>query len=92
MARRAACAAAGRLPPKADRRFDAEALAAMSRVFAREASLKVVLEGARWLYGGSPELQRAPAPPMGVDEVLSAQCGLIEDMDLVAEALFGGVR
>lgn len=92
MARRAARAAAGTLLPKADRRFDAEALAAMSRVFAREASLKVVLDGARWLCGASPDVEQSLTSRLGVAEVLSAQCGLLEDMDVVAAALYGGVQ
>ena len=38
---RAAAALDGQLPEKADHRFDAPALAAMSRVFARDAAQKV---------------------------------------------------
>ena len=53
LARRAAAAAEGRLNPKAQTRFGADALAAMSRVFAREASMKVAAEGLRWIGGAS---------------------------------------
>ena len=45
LSRRAALAAEGRLTEKSNRRFDAVALAAMSRIFAREAALKVAEEG-----------------------------------------------
>src|SRR6516165_7026341 len=48
---RAASALDGELPEKADRRFDGSALAAMSRVFAREAALKVACDGLRWVTG-----------------------------------------
>ena len=51
LARRAALMAEGKLNEKANRRFDATALAAMSRVFAREAALKVGEEGLRWVVG-----------------------------------------
>ncbi len=58
LARRAAASAAdGTLPEKADRRFEPAALAAISRVFAREAALKVAEEGVRWLRGAA---SRAP--------------------------------
>src|SRR5665811_594863 len=45
LARRAARSAEGRLNEKANTRFDATALAALARIFAREASLKVAEEG-----------------------------------------------
>ena len=47
--RRAARLAEGRLNGKADRRFDAAALAALCRVFAREAAFKVETDGLRWV-------------------------------------------
>ena len=43
--------AEGKLNEKANQRFDAAALAAISRVFAREAALKVAEEGLRWVVG-----------------------------------------
>ena len=49
LARRAALAAEGKLHEKASRRFDATALATLSRIFAREAALKVAEEGLRWI-------------------------------------------
>src|SRR6202162_3295892 len=51
LARRAALAAEGRLHEKANDRFDPTALAAISRIFAREAALKVAEEGLRWVAG-----------------------------------------
>ena len=44
LARRAARCVEGRLNEKANQRFDANALAALSRIFAREAALKVAAE------------------------------------------------
>src|SRR5450755_1239394 len=51
LSRRAALLAEGKLNEKANRRFDAAGLAAISRVFARDAALKVAEEGSRWVIG-----------------------------------------
>src|SRR5215472_11827399 len=51
LARRAALLAEGRLDEKANDRFDAPALAAISRTFAREAALKVAEEGLGVIVG-----------------------------------------
>ncbi len=59
---------------------------AMARVHAREAALKVASEGLRWAIGAGqtdPNL----ANSLGLPAIYAAQAGLIEDMDLVAEAL-----
>ncbi len=92
LARRAAAAAAGRLPEKSDTRFDARALQAVSRVFAREAALSIANEGLRWICGadavpaeGVPELEKA----LGLDAIHRAQAGLLADTDAVADALYG---
>jgi alkylation response protein AidB-like acyl-CoA dehydrogenase len=85
LARRAQAAAEDRLPGKADRRFDPAALAAVSRVFARGAALKVAEEGLRWVIGaGSAGIAALP-----LDQVHAAQAGLIGDLDRVADALYG---
>jgi alkylation response protein AidB-like acyl-CoA dehydrogenase len=88
-ARRSAAAADGGLPAKGDRRFDAPALAAMSRVFAREAALKVTIEGLRWVHGAAPAFDADLDRAVGLAAVLAAQGGLIEDMDAIADALYG---
>jgi hypothetical protein len=77
------------LPEKGDHRFDGSALAAMSRVFARDVALKVAGEGLRWVHGGSPDVDADLARRVGLTEVLAAQHGLIDDMDAVAAALYG---
>ena len=64
LCRRAAAAADGTLAEKANRRFDADALAIIARVFAREAALKVGEEGMRWVVGSAdpqPRPDRHPA-------------------------------
>lgn len=86
LTRRASAAAAGALPQKTDTRFDAAALAAISRVFAREAALKVAEEGLRWVAGAGSGTDLAAALPL--DQVRVAQSGLLADMDRVADALY----
>ena len=51
LCRRAVRLAENKLHEKANRRFDATALAAISRVFAREAAFKVAEDGLRWAIG-----------------------------------------
>ncbi|MGO9929925.1 MAG: acyl-CoA dehydrogenase family protein [Mycobacterium sp.] len=87
LARRAAAAAANELPEKADTRFTPAALAAVSRVFAREAALKVAEEGLRWVSGAGTGADLAANLPL--DRVRAAQSGLLADMNLVADALYG---
>jgi alkylation response protein AidB-like acyl-CoA dehydrogenase len=90
LARRAARAAEGRLPAKADRRFDPAALATLSRLFAREAALKVATEGLRWVCGspGGAEASQLAAA-LGLSAIERAQAGLLADMDRAADALYG---
>jgi alkylation response protein AidB-like acyl-CoA dehydrogenase len=92
LARRAALLAENKLNEKANRRFNATALAAISRVFARDAANKVADEGMRWVVGaggvGAEELTAFEAA-VGVPAVHRAQAGLISDMDLVADVLYG---
>jgi alkylation response protein AidB-like acyl-CoA dehydrogenase len=88
LARRAAAAAAGALPDKADGRFDATALAAISRVYAREAAMKVAEEGLRWVGGALPDSACGPTGSLPLDAVRAAQAGLLADMDLVADTLY----
>jgi alkylation response protein AidB-like acyl-CoA dehydrogenase len=94
-AQRAADALAGRRHPKSPTRFDGEALAAMSRVFAREAAQKVGQEGARWVAGAVDAGSAAVTALLATiphDAIRSAQAGLLADMDRVADALYGRGR
>jgi alkylation response protein AidB-like acyl-CoA dehydrogenase len=91
LARRAACLAEGKLNEKANRRFDASALAALSRVFAREAALKVAEEGLRLIVGagGVSEADMAAfEASMRVTAIHRMQAGLLADMDYTADALY----
>ncbi len=90
LSRRARRAADGRTHPKADTRFTPAVQAAIARIFAREAALKVGEEGMRWLIGvnaaapDSGELEAA----LRLHDIRAAQGGLLADMDQVAGALF----
>ncbi len=94
-AKRAAGAAAGTLNAKTDGRFDAPTLAALSRIYAREAALKVVSEGMRWVVGAGgvhDGLVGPLAQALGVEAIHRGQVGLIEDLDQVRDALYGKTR
>jgi alkylation response protein AidB-like acyl-CoA dehydrogenase len=88
--RRAAAALDGELPDKADHRFGGAALAAMSRIWARDTALRVAGEGLRWVAAASATT--IPAPDVfRLDAAYAAQDGLIADMDHVADVLYGRV-
>ena len=92
LARRAALKAEGRLNEKANDRFDAPAQAAISRIFAREAALKVAQDGLRWVTGGGG-VSEADLPAfelaLGLPAIRRSQVGLLADMDYVADVLYG---
>jgi alkylation response protein AidB-like acyl-CoA dehydrogenase len=91
LARRAALLAEGKIDEKASRRFDATALAAISRVFAREAALKVGEEGLRWVIGAGGVSDSEIAgfeASLGLPAIHRAQSGLIADLDQVADVLY----
>jgi alkylation response protein AidB-like acyl-CoA dehydrogenase len=91
LARRAARLAEGKLNEKANRRFDATAIASVSRVFSREAALKVAEEGLRWVSGAgavSDAEMSAFETNLGLPAIHCAQAGLISDMDFIADVLY----
>lgn len=92
LARRTALKAENKLNEKANQRFDAAALAAVSRIFAREATLKIGEEGLRWVIG-SEGVSDADTPAfeasLGLPAIHRAQANLISDMDFVADVLYG---
>ncbi|HET7151842.1 MAG TPA: acyl-CoA dehydrogenase family protein [Candidatus Acidoferrum sp.] len=91
LARRAARLEEGKLHEKANGRFDAATLAAISRIFAREAALKVAEEGLRWVCGadGISEADLAAfESSLGLRAIHRAQASLISDMDFVADVLY----
>jgi alkylation response protein AidB-like acyl-CoA dehydrogenase len=90
-ARRAAAAAEGTLDEKADGRFNADALATMSRVFAREASMRLAVEGMRWMVGAAELPDREITDlenRLGLAVLYRAQAGLVQDLDHVADILY----
>ena len=90
-AKKAARQAAGAGHAKAPTRFDLEALRAMSRVFAREAALKVATDGIRLLRGtaGLDAAQLAGVEQnMRLAHIEQAQDGLLDDMDTAAAAIY----
>jgi alkylation response protein AidB-like acyl-CoA dehydrogenase len=92
LSRRAALMAEGKLHEKANRRFDTTALAAISRIFARDAALKVAEEGLRWVVGagGVSDSEIATFETnLGLPAIHRAQSGLISDLDYVADVLYG---
>jgi alkylation response protein AidB-like acyl-CoA dehydrogenase len=91
LARRAARALDGQLIDRADRRFDADTLSALSRVHSRRVALRVASEGTQLATAaedrgrdGGDELARQ----IGLPAALAAQGGLIADMDRIADALY----
>jgi alkylation response protein AidB-like acyl-CoA dehydrogenase len=91
LARRAARAEADNLNQKADRRFDGDALCAVSRVYARSAAAAVADEGLRLVLGAqqAADVGLAADPAFGLGQIHAAQAGLLSDMDQVADALYG---
>jgi alkylation response protein AidB-like acyl-CoA dehydrogenase len=91
LARRAARAAEGKLNEKANQRFDPTALAALSRIFAREAALKTAGDGLKWVAGsgGLNESEMgAFETSIGLPAIHRAQAGLISDLDYLADLLY----
>ncbi len=92
LARRAARLAESKLNEKANRRFDALALAAVSRTFAREAALRVAEDGLRWVSGAGAVSDAEISTfetNLGLPAIHRAQAGLIYDMDFIADVLYG---
>lgn len=91
LARRAAAMAERKLSDKASRRFDAAAMAAISRVYAREAAHKVADEGLRLTVGaggiGDADLAAFEAS-LQLPAIHRAQAGLIADMDYIADVIY----
>jgi alkylation response protein AidB-like acyl-CoA dehydrogenase len=88
LARRAARAATGDLGEKSDRRFGADALAAMSRVNARDVAQRVAQEGLRLVVGAGGGDAAAVGQRIGFPAIPAAQAGLIADMDETADHLY----
>lgn len=86
LARQAARFEEGARHRKSASRLPGPAVAAASRISAREAALRVAVEGRKWCAvedGGDAEL--SGAPPLAA--ICRAQAGLMEDLDLLADLL-----
>jgi alkylation response protein AidB-like acyl-CoA dehydrogenase len=95
LARRAALSAEGKLNEKAHARFDATALAALARIFARDAALKVAQDGLRWVIGADGVSEgdvAALEASSGLSAVLRAQAGQLADMDYIADVVYSRVK
>ena len=91
LARRASLAAENKLNEKANRRFDPAALAAISRIFSRDAALKVAEDGVRWVAGAGGVNNGDLADfevRLALPAIHRSQAGLIADMDFVADVLY----
>jgi alkylation response protein AidB-like acyl-CoA dehydrogenase len=91
LARRAALLKDNKLCEKGSRRFDATALAAVSRIFGRQAALKIAEEGLRWIIsaGGLGDADMAAFETiLGLPAIHRAQARLLFDMDYVADVLY----
>jgi len=94
LSRRAAMMVQGRLHEKASQRFDAPALEAIARTFAREAALKVATEGLEGVAGAVAMSESEVAAfevALGMPAVYRAQAGLLSDMDFIADVLYDRV-
>jgi len=90
LARRAARAAQGNLNAKTHPRFNAVQLAGFSRVAARDAAMKIVSEGSRWIGGLISESEAAALEKkLSASPIYRTQAGLIQDMDYIADVLYG---
>ena len=80
------------MPDNADDRFTPDTLAAVSRVHARDAAMRVATDGVRWVLGaaeqGAIDASGLDAA-VGTKSILQAQGGAVADMDSIADALYG---
>jgi hypothetical protein len=75
---------------KAHARFTAENLAALSRISARDAAMRVAAEGVRWIGGLLSEQDAIKLnQKLLAQQLLLAQTGLVQDLDYVADVLYG---
>jgi alkylation response protein AidB-like acyl-CoA dehydrogenase len=94
LSRRAARSTAGELHPKAETRFGPVALAALARIFARQAALKVAQDGLCWIVGSAGQAEKDLAQlqqALGLTAIIATQHELMADMDIVADIVYGRV-
>ncbi len=91
LARRAGRAAEGTMNPKSDKRFDAQATAAISRIFGREAAMKVGQDGLRWVLGAdglSAAETQSFEKVLNLSAIYQAQAGLLKDMNYICDVIY----
>jgi alkylation response protein AidB-like acyl-CoA dehydrogenase len=90
LCRRAARAAQGGSHEKTDGRFNADQLAACSRVFGRETALRILNDGVRLVAGGSDSAEAIAGlgDAFRAREIHAAQIGMITDMNYLADTLY----
>ena len=89
LAMRARDAIENRLDEKADTRFAADALCAMARVMGRETAMKVATGGMQLVTGAENGASTGFTDTMNIEEIIQAQKGAIEDMNYIADVLYG---
>lgn len=89
LSRRAARAIENRLDDKAEKRHDLETQAAMARVLARQAAIKVAADGMALVIGADSNEPAGFADAIHLNAIHGAQAGLIADMNTVADGLYG---
>ena len=92
LARRAHRAGAKQLDEKASKRLKPVAVAAASRVNARNVALTVATESIRWIAGADGGSLGDLEQRIGLDAIHSAQGGLLADMAEVTTAVYGRMR
>jgi len=92
LAKRAVQAAAKQLHPKASKRLRADALAAASRVNARNAALTVGTEAVRLVAGADGGELGDFERRLSLSSIYHAQAGLIADLQEVTTAVYGRMR
>ncbi len=92
LARRAQRAAAKQLHPKADRGLRPDALAAASRVNARDAALTIATEAVRWVSGADGGELGDLEQRLDLASIHRSQSGLLADLQMVAEAIYARKR
>jgi acyl-CoA dehydrogenase len=92
LARRAAHGLAKQLPEKASRRLKPDAIAAASRVNARNAATAVASEGVRWVAGANGAELGDLEQRMNLAAIHRAQAGLMADLAEVTKAVYGRMR
>ncbi len=89
LSRRAAAAIEGRLEEKSEKRHALETQSAMARVLARQAAAKVASDGLSLVIGAQSSEPPGLADAINLKAIQGAQAGLLEDMDEVADGLYG---